>query len=111
MLLTGFASLSIVLILSLAFGVGLYFLGWILKASSEKTKGKGAPYACGEDLPTVKLQMDVEGFLVYGVYFLVFDIVAFILALSLGTPGFLPALYVIVVLMAVSLLLPLLRRR
>ena len=82
----------------------------MIGARGEKTEGKVAPYACGEDLPACKLQIDVERFLIYGVYFLVFDILAFILATSLRTPGLFPALYALIVLMAIFVLLPLLRR-
>ncbi len=76
-------------------------------AKGKETKGKVAPYASGEDLPAHKFQVDVEGFLVYAVYFLIFDILAFILATSFSTPSYFPTLYALIVLMAVVILLPL----
>lgn len=79
-------------------------------AKGEKTVGKVAPYACGEDLPPRKFQVDIKNFFIYAVYFLIFDILAFILATSLSTPGFFPAIYAFIVLMAVIILLPLWRR-
>jgi len=82
----------------------------MIGAKGEKTEGKVAPYACGEDLLPLKLQVNAERFLIYAVYFLVFDILAFILATSLNTPGPFPAIYALIVLMAVVILLPLLRR-
>jgi len=85
-------------------------IGRIVGARGEKSTAKVAPYACGEDLPPHKLQVDVERFLIYAVYFLIFDIFAFILATSLNTPGYFPAIYAIIVLMAIVVLLPLWRR-
>ena len=79
-------------------------------ARGEMSEGKVAPYACGEDLPARKLQVDAGRFLIYVVYFLIFDILAFIVATSLNTPGYFPTVYVLIVLMAVTVLLPLLRR-
>jgi len=103
-------SLPFIFFLSLVVGLILYGIGGKVGAKGEKTEGKVAPYACGEDLPARKLQVDVERFLIYAVYFLVFDILAFILATSLNTPGYFPAIYALIVLMAVVILLPLLRR-
>ena len=103
-------SLPFIFFLSLLVGLIFYLVGRIVGAKGEETTGKVAPYACGEDLPARKLQIDVERFLVYAVYFLIFDILAFILATSLNTPGIFPTLYAIIVLMAVIILLPLWRR-
>jgi NADH:ubiquinone oxidoreductase subunit 3 (subunit A) len=103
-------SLPVVFFLSLVVGLILYLVGWIVAAKGEKTVGKVAPYACGEDLPPHKFQVNVEEFLIYAVYFLIFDILAFTLATSLTSPGYLPAVYTIIVLMAVVILLPLRRR-
>lgn len=103
-------SLPFIFFLCLVVGLILYLVGGIAGARGEKSADKVAPYACGENLPPRKLQVDVERFLIYGVYFLIFDILAFILATSLSTPGFFPAIYAIIVLMAVVVLLPLWRR-
>ena len=103
-------SLPFIFFLSIVVGLILYFVGWMIGAKGEKTEGKVAPYACGEDLLPLKLQVNVERFLIYAVYFLVFDILAFILATSLNTPGPFPVIYALIVLMAVVILLPLLRR-
>jgi len=103
-------SLPFIFCLSIIVGLILYLVGWIIGAKGEKTEGKVATYACGEDLPAHKLQVDVERFLIYAVYFLVFDVLAFILATSLNTPSHFPAIYALIVLMAVVILLPLLRR-
>jgi NADH:ubiquinone oxidoreductase subunit 3 (subunit A) len=103
-------SLSFIFFLSLLVGLIFYWVGGRVGAKGEKSADKVAPYACGEDLPPRKLQVDAERFLIYAVYFLVFDILAFILATSLNTPGHFPAIYALIVLMAVVILLPLLRR-
>lgn len=105
-------SLPFIFFLSLLIGLFLYLIGRRVGARGEKTTDKVSPYACGEDLPARKLQVDVERFLVYAVYFLIFDILAFILATSLvlPPPGIFPIVYAAVVLMAVLILLPLWRR-
>ncbi|MDI6904480.1 MAG: NADH-quinone oxidoreductase subunit A [Candidatus Bathyarchaeia archaeon] len=103
-------SLPVVFFLSLVVALILYLVGWIVAAKGEKTAGKGAPYACGEDLPPRKFQVNVEEFLIYAVYFLIFDIFAFTLATSLKTPGYFPIVYTLIVLMAVVILMPLRRR-
>ena len=106
-----FTSLPFVLIISLATSLLLYFYGGRISAKGTKTQGKLAQYACGEDLPVEKLQVNVERFFIYAVFFLVFDILAFMLATSLGSPGLMPALYATITLLAVILLLPMLKSR
>lgn len=103
-------SLPFIFILSVLVGLIIYLVGRIVAAKGEKTVGKVAPYACGEDLPPRKFQVNVEEFLIYAVYFLIFDILAFTLATSLITPGYFPVVYTLIVLMAVVILMPLRRR-
>jgi NADH:ubiquinone oxidoreductase subunit 3 (subunit A) len=103
-------SLPFIFILSVIIGLIIYLVGWMVAAKGEKTAGKVAPYACGEDLPPRKFQVNVKEFLIYAVYFLIFDILAFTLATSLSTPGYFPAVYTLIVLMAVIMLIPLRRR-
>lgn len=104
------SSLPFLFFLSLLVGLVLYWVGGRVGAKSEKSADKVAPYACGEDLPPRKLQVDVERFLIYAVYFLIFDILAFILATSLNRPGYFPAIYATIVLMAIIILLQSWRR-
>lgn len=103
-------SLPFIFIVSVLAGLAIYLVGWIVAAKGEKTVGKVAPYACGEDFPPRKFQVDVREFLIYAIYFLIFDIFAFTLVTSLSTPGYFPAVYALIVLMAVVLLAPLRRR-
>jgi NADH:ubiquinone oxidoreductase subunit 3 (subunit A) len=103
-------SLPFIFILSIIVGLIIYLVARRVVAKGEKTAYKVAPYACGEDLPPRKFQVDLEEFLIYAVYFLIFDILAFTLATSLSTPGYFPIAYTLIVLMAVVILIPLWRR-
>lgn len=102
---------SILFIFALSVVVGLIFYGISIKIApkGKKTPGKLAPYACGEDLPPLRLQVNVERFFLYAVFFMIFDILAVVLATSLARPGILPAIYALVVLGSVMLLVPLVR--
>ncbi len=97
-------SLPFIFVISILIGAIIYIVGKTVAAKGENTAGKVAPYACGEDLPSGQFQVGVEEFLVYAVYFLIFDILAFTLATSMGNPGYFPAVYAIIVLMAVAFL-------
>lgn len=91
--------------------VFLYWWGGRISAKGRPSDGKLASYACGEELPAEKLQVNLQTFFVYAVYFMIFDILAFMLATSLTSPGILPAAYALVLLLAVAMLLPLIGRR
>jgi NADH:ubiquinone oxidoreductase subunit 3 (subunit A) len=104
-------SLPIVFIISLLVTLLLYWYGGRISPKVKSTVDKLAPYACGEEYPAQKLQVNVERFFIYAVFFLVFDILAFMLATSLGSPGIMPALYAGITLIAVIFLLPILKLR
>ena len=104
-------SLPFVFLMALIISLIFYWLGGRIAPRVAKSKGKLAPYACGEDFPAEKLQLNVESFFVYAVYFMIFDILAFILATSFVNPGIVPAFYAIITLFAVVVLLPLLKLR
>ena len=93
-------SLPFIFILSIILGVALYLIGSLIAPKARKTAETLAPYACGEDLPAEKLQVNAEEFFIYATYFMIFDIVAFMLATSLGKPGFFPILFSIIILIA-----------
>jgi len=103
---------NIALIFGLSLVVVLIFYGIGEKIAPKGTKvfGKLAPYACGEDLPPVKLQVDVERFFTYIVYFVVFDILAVIMATSFVSPGRYPSLFAVITLVSVAFLLLAVRR-
>jgi len=104
-------SIPFALLATVTLSVFLYLLGGRISAKAEPSTGKLAQYACGEELPSQKLQVNLQTFFVYAVYFLIFDILAFMLATSLASPGLLPAIYTLVLLFAVVMLLPLTGRK
>lgn len=87
----------------------VYWLGGKTRFKGKTTPGEVAIYSCGENLPGGKLQIDEGIFFIFCAYFLIFDILAFIIATSLGRPGFLPALYAAIALCVITLLFPLRR--
>lgn len=99
----------VVFSLSLVVALAVYWIGGRIRAKGETTPGELSTYSCGEDLPGGKLQIDERVFFVFCAYFLVFDILAFILATSLSHPGLVPALYAAIALCAIFLLFPLRR--
>jgi len=90
----------------------IYWFGGKISARPRQgsAAGKTAPYACGEDLPSEELKFDMDRFFIFAVYFLIFDVFAFILATSFNSLGLVPAAYAVIVLMAVLMLLGVRRR-
>ena len=84
----------------------IYWIGGRLGAKGTmKDPVKNEPYACGEDLPTEESRVDLEKFLIFALYFLIFDILAFVVATSFYTIGLIPVTYSVIVLIAVSVLI------
>ncbi|MFX1562344.1 MAG: NADH-quinone oxidoreductase subunit A [Promethearchaeota archaeon] len=77
----------------------LYWIGKRL-APSNPTKEKTTTYACGEDVPAIKAQFHSH-LLRYAVYFTIADIVAFIIATSMGVLGWIVVMYVLIVFISV----------
>lgn len=99
-------------ILPLVFGVSLvlvliiYVIGGKISAKSSKNEpGKTASYACGEDIAVEEVKIDLERFLTFAVYFLIFDVFAFVTVTSFYTTGLMPIAYALIVLMAVAMLI------
>ncbi|MEM2739373.1 MAG: NADH-quinone oxidoreductase subunit A [Candidatus Bathyarchaeia archaeon] len=86
------AALSI--IIPLVFASIIYWIGGKISAKGSVNPGKVKPYACGEDLPGVKLNLDITRFYVYLVYFMVFDILGIILSLALTANPVYVALFI-----------------
>lgn len=105
--------LPVVFGFSIALMLLIYWVGGKIstKGGLKNTPGKTAPYACGEDLPAEELKVDLERFFVFAVYFLIFDVLAFILATSFPAMGLVPIVYCLIVLMAVVMLLSLRRHK
>ena len=102
-------SIPFIFVLSLVIGLIFYGISNRIAPKGKKTPGKLAPYACGEDVPPIRLQVNVERFFLYAVFFMIFDILAVVMATSLARPGILPAIYALIVLSSVVLLVPLAR--
>jgi NADH:ubiquinone oxidoreductase subunit 3 (subunit A) len=103
-------------VLPLVFGVSLaaaliiYRVGGRISAKGTQSEGKTAAYSCGEQGPSREVKMDLERFLTYAVYFLIFDILAFVTMTSFYASGFMPVVYSLVVLTAVGMLVLALRK-
>ena len=104
-------SIPFIFVLSLTLSVLLYLIGSAVSPKVEGSADKLAPYACGEDLPAEKFQVNVRRFFLYVTFFMIFDISAFILATSFGNRGFYPSIFSAVVLLAAVTLLPVWRRK
>jgi NADH:ubiquinone oxidoreductase subunit 3 (subunit A) len=91
--------------ISLLIAATIYLIGGRVKPKvSSQDVRKTESYACGEVLPVQELRVDLERFLIFAVYFLIFDVLAFTLATSFFTLGLTPAIYSLVVLAAVAML-------
>jgi len=104
-------------VLPLVFGVSLaaalviYRVGGRVSAKGSQNEGKIAIYNCGEHGPTKDVKMDLERFLTYAVYFLIFDILAFVTMTSFFASSFLPVIYSVIVLTAVGMLILVTKRQ
>lgn len=110
MLVESMFSLPFIFFLALSIGAVLYLIGSAIAPKSEKTADKLAPYACGEDMPGRKFQVDLERFFLYVTYFMIFDISAFMLALSFTKRGVYPILFSIVIALSLLTIIPIIRR-
>jgi NADH:ubiquinone oxidoreductase subunit 3 (subunit A) len=104
-------------ILPLIFGVSLvaaiviYRVGGRLAPKSSQSADKNAQYSCGEQVPLKEAKLDLERFLTFAVYFLIFDVLAFVTMTSFYAKDFLPVVYSMVVLTAVGMLVFAKKRR
>jgi len=86
-------SFSFVFLSSILIGASMYVIGSVIAPKCEKTADKLAPYACGEDMPGRKFQVDMQRFFLYIACFMIFDISAFMLALAFVGRGLYPILF------------------
>jgi NADH:ubiquinone oxidoreductase subunit 3 (subunit A) len=90
---------------SLVLALLLYWVGGRIKPKLiSHDARKTESYACGEVLPVGVLRVDLERFLIFAVYFLIFDVLAFTIATSFTNLGLAPMAYCLIVLMAVAML-------
>ncbi len=85
-MLVGLSGFTIVVGLAFAIALLIMGIGQEVGAKSEDSFGKLAPYACGEPVPATKVRMNVENFFVYAVYFMIFDVLGFVLATTIARP-------------------------
>jgi len=102
-------SILFIFALSLVIGLIFYWIGARIAPKGKCPPGTFATYACGEDFPPIRLQLNEERFFIYTVFFMIFDILAVILATSLARPGIMPTLYALIVFASVTLVIPLVR--
>ena len=75
-----------VVLLAISVGVAFIVL-WIgneIAPKGKDTPGKLAPYACGEDFPAINIRINVDNFFIYAVYFMIFDVLGFVMVTTLG---------------------------
>ena len=90
------------MLLSLLFAAILLYIGRSVAPSARRTGGAVESYACGE--PAFlggKVQFNLELFN-YALYFMLFDIVGFILFLSWGNTGLIVVAYLVIALVAAA---------
>jgi NADH:ubiquinone oxidoreductase subunit 3 (subunit A) len=96
--------LPIVFGISLATALVIYWIGGRLGPKSVQSEAKNAPYSCGEQGSTREAKLNLERFLTFAVYFLIFDVLAFVTMTSFYATDLLPVMYSLVVLTAVGML-------
>jgi len=96
-------SIPFVFFVSVVVVLLIFWFGGRIAAKGKESAGKLTVYACGEDVPAVKLQVNVERFLLYAVFFLIFDALAFLVALSYAAISPLyPIAFTIIILLSVG---------
>ena len=105
-MLVGLSSFALIMVLAIALGLIIFIVGNELAVKSPDTEGKLAPYACGEPIPPTKVRVNVENFFIYAVYFMIFDVLGFVLATTVAKPVnmLLPLFYAGVSLISVVIL-------
>jgi len=73
----------------------MYLTGNKIAPKHEHTPGELAPYACGEDFPAEYIQMGIQLYR-FALYFVIFDVAAFILAVAANAPLISFILYLVV---------------
>jgi NADH:ubiquinone oxidoreductase subunit 3 (subunit A) len=82
--------------LFLLIGVLLYMFGALLAEKGSVNKGKKTQYACGEDVPAVKIQPDYSFFFPFAIFFTIIHVTALIMAtLPVGNMALMGILYLV----------------
>jgi NADH:ubiquinone oxidoreductase subunit 3 (subunit A) len=96
--------LPIVFAISLLSALVIYWIGGRLAPQSVAGAAKKAPYNCGEQGSVKEAKLNLERFLTFAVYFLIFDVLAFVTMTSFYATDYLPVMYSLIVLTAVGML-------
>ena len=105
-MLEGLTGFTFVLALSVAVALIIYGVGRTVSAKGKDIPDKYTSYACGEDVPSERVAVNTEEFFLYAVYFMIFHILAFVLATTIARPVnvFLPVFFAGVTLISVAIL-------
>ncbi len=105
-MLVGLTGLAIIIFVSIAIAFLLLAIGNDIAPKSADTPGKLAPYACGEDVTPSKIRVNIEQFFIYAVYFMIFDVLGFVLVTTLAQPNniLIPLAYAAASLVSISIL-------
>ena len=93
-MLGGLTDFVVLLAISIAVAFIILWIGNEIAPKGADTPGKLAPYACGEDFPAMNIRMNVENFFIYAVYFMIFDVLGFVMVTTLAGTAY-PAIPVI----------------
>jgi NADH:ubiquinone oxidoreductase subunit 3 (subunit A) len=106
MLLEGLTGFTFIVGIAITVALILIAIGNDLAPKGKDTPGKLAPYACGEDITPTKVRVNVEKFFIYAVYFMIFDVLGFVLATTLAHPVniIIPLAYAAASLVSISIL-------
>jgi NADH:ubiquinone oxidoreductase subunit 3 (subunit A) len=85
-LLVGLSGFVIVVVIAIIIALIITAVGNDIAAKSPDTPGKLATYACGEPITPTKIRLNAENFFIYAVYFMVFDVLGFVLATTMARP-------------------------
>ena len=85
-MLAGLSGFTLILGLALVVAVIIVAFGNDLAPKTPDTEGKLAPYACGEPMQPTKVRVNAENFFIYAVYFMIFDVLGFVLATTIANP-------------------------
>jgi NADH:ubiquinone oxidoreductase subunit 3 (subunit A) len=105
-LLEGLTGFAIILSVSITVAFLLLAIGNDIAPKGADTPGKLAPYACGENVTPTKIRVNIEKFFIYAVYFMIFDVLGFVLATTLAQPSniIIPLAYAAASLVSISIL-------
>ena len=105
-MLSGLTGFVFLVALSTLIAVLIYAIGGKVGARGVDSVNKLMSYACGEEIPTGRVALNLERFFIYAVYFMVFDILGFVMVTTLSGPSniLLPLAYAGVSLVSVAVL-------